>query len=110
MGQTIPKERHPDVQVQGRQEPGRKKDRSLWWIAGIAVVVTAALIVASNMTARRLGEITLPEVILTDQERGGERNVLGSAAPPVDWWSSATSAAPPACRPTWRWETTSSSW
>ena len=68
----------------GGKSPGRKKDRSLWWIAGIAVVVTAALIVASNATARRLGEITLPEVILTDQERGGERNVLGSADAPVE--------------------------
>lgn len=62
----------------------RKKDRSLWWVGGVAVVVTAALIVASNVTARRLGEITIPDTILTDQERGAARNVLGNADAPVE--------------------------
>jgi len=68
----------------GGRSLSRQKDRSLWWVVGIAVGVTAALIVASNVTARRLGEIRLPETILTDQERGGERNVLGRADAPVE--------------------------
>jgi protein-disulfide isomerase len=70
--------------AKGGRSLNRKKDRSLWWVIGVAVGVTAALIVASNVTARRLGEIVLPSIILTDQERGADRHVLGSADAPVE--------------------------
>ena len=68
----------------GGRSLSRKSDRTIWWIGGVAVLVTAALIVASNVTARRLGEIILPETVLTDQEMGADRNVWGSADAPVE--------------------------
>ncbi|MBP2018964.1 protein-disulfide isomerase [Symbiobacterium terraclitae] len=67
-----------------RRRPYRKRDNSLWWIVGIAVGATALLIVLSNISAGRLGDIIVPETILTDQELGADRNVRGSADAPVE--------------------------
>jgi len=67
-----------------RRRPYRKRDNSLWWIVGVAVGATALLIVLSNVSAGRLGDIIVPETILTDQQMGADRNVLGSADAPVE--------------------------
>lgn len=67
-----------------RRRPYRKRDNSLWWIVGAAVGATALLIVLSNLSAGRLGDIIVPETILTDKELGADRNVRGSADAPVE--------------------------
>lgn len=68
----------------GRSSYRKRKDYSIWWIAGIAVGATALLIVLSNLSAGGAGDIVMPAEIKTDQERTADRNVLGKPDAPVE--------------------------
>ena len=83
--------------------PQPEEGQDLWWVIGVAVVVTAALIVASTRHRPQTRRDRLPGTILTDQERGVcDRHVL-RGAPTHRWnsWESGYSRCPHCRTPTW---------